>query len=283
MFDNENKCNPQRNNYCFCGPTGPRGPTGPAGPITISVGTTTTLEPGNNASVTNSGTNENVILDFAIPIGPTGPQGIQGVRGNQGPQGIQGIEGEIGPTGPQGIQGLEGEVGPIGPQGPQGIKGDIGPTGPTGPTGPAGPAGPTNVLSAYAERYSSNSQTVSVPTNTDTTIPLNTTGPSLDTLYNTENAIDINLAGTYLINYQLNADPSEDSTLTLSIKRNGATIPGSVISGEGTAGYVSAISGSVITQLANNDVITLSISSTATIDLSFNGTTNAKISVLKLD
>lgn len=27
MFDNENKCNPQRNNYCFCGPTGPRGPT----------------------------------------------------------------------------------------------------------------------------------------------------------------------------------------------------------------------------------------------------------------
>jgi len=256
MFDNENKCNPQRNNYCFCGPTGPRGPTGPAGPVTISVGTTTTLEPGNNASVTNSGTNENVILDFAIPIGPTGPQGIQG---------------------------LEGEVGPIGPQGPQGIKGDIGPTGPTGPTGPAGPAGPTNVLSAYAERYSSNSQTVSVPTNTDTTIPLNTTGPSLDTLYNTENAIDINLAGTYLINYQLNADPSEDSTLTLSIKRNGATIPGSVISGEGTAGYVSAISGSVITQLANNDVITLSISSTATIDLSFNGTTNAKISVLKLD
>lgn len=71
MFDNENKCNPQRNNYCFCGPTGPRGPTGPAGPVTISVGTTTTLEPGNNASVTNSGTNENVILDFAIPIGPT--------------------------------------------------------------------------------------------------------------------------------------------------------------------------------------------------------------------
>ena len=194
-----------------------------------------------------------------------------------GPTGPTGPAGPTGPTGPQGIQGLEGEVGPIGPQGPQGIQGD------TGPTGPTGPAGPTNVLSAYAERYSSNSQTVSVPTNTDTTIPLNTTGPSLNTLYNTENAIDINLAGTYLINYQLNADPSETSTLTLSIKRNGATIPGSVISGEETAGYVSAISGSVITQLANNDVITLSISSTATIDLSFNGTTNAKISVLKLD
>ena len=134
MFDNENKCNLQRNNYCFCGPTGPRGPTGPAGPVTISVGTTTTLEPGNNASVTNSGTNENVILDFAIPIGPTGatgPQGIQGTPGAQGIQGIQGIQGEIGPTGPQGIQGA---TGPTGPQGEQGIQGATGPTGPQGET-----------------------------------------------------------------------------------------------------------------------------------------------------
>ena len=71
MFDNENKCNPQRNNCCFCGPTGPRGPTGPAGPVTVSVGTTTTIQSGQNASVINSGTANNVILDFSIPTGPT--------------------------------------------------------------------------------------------------------------------------------------------------------------------------------------------------------------------
>ena len=143
MFDNENKCNPQRNNCCFCGPTGPRGPTGPAGPVTVSVGTTTTIQSGQNASVINSGTANNVILDFSIPTGPTGatgPQGIQGTPGAQGIQGIQGIQGEIGPTGPQGIQGA---TGPTGPQGEQGIQGAAGPTGPQGEQGIQGATGPT--------------------------------------------------------------------------------------------------------------------------------------------
>lgn len=73
---------------------GPTGPTGPQGPATITVGTITTGDPGTNATVLNSGTAENVILDFTIPEGlpgPTGPQGLQG---------IQGIDGPTGPTGP---------------------------------------------------------------------------------------------------------------------------------------------------------------------------------------
>ena len=60
------------------------GSTGPQGPATITVGTTTTLNPGTEASVTNNGSLENVVLDFNIPMGPTGPKG------------------DIGPTGPQG-------------------------------------------------------------------------------------------------------------------------------------------------------------------------------------
>ncbi len=43
--------------------------TGPAGPATISVGTTVTGDPGESASVTNSGTDTNAILDFVIPQG----------------------------------------------------------------------------------------------------------------------------------------------------------------------------------------------------------------------
>ena len=63
---------------------GPTGPTGPQGPATIEVGTTITTEPGTDASVTNVGSNENIILDFSIPtgatgdIGPTGPTGATG-------------------------------------------------------------------------------------------------------------------------------------------------------------------------------------------------------------
>ena len=72
---------------------GPTGPTGPQGPATITIGTTTTGESGTNASVTNSGTDENAVLDFVIPRGDTGATG---------PQGEQGIEGPTGPTGATG-------------------------------------------------------------------------------------------------------------------------------------------------------------------------------------
>lgn len=91
LIDCFNKENPNITYTCF-GPTGPTGPTGPAG-ATITVGRTTTTEPGTNASVTNVGTPSNAILDFNIPAGATGPQGIQGPAG------------PIGPTGPAGPSG----------------------------------------------------------------------------------------------------------------------------------------------------------------------------------
>lgn len=90
---------------------------------TIRVGSTTTGTPGTQASVTNSGTNMNVILDFTIPKGEKGDKGDKGDTGEQGPQGKQGIQGpkgDKGDTGPQGEQGI---------QGVQGEKGDKGDTG----------------------------------------------------------------------------------------------------------------------------------------------------------
>ena len=92
---------------CNCTPviigqTGPTGPTGPAGAATITVGTTTTGDPGTSASVTNVGTNQNVVLDFVIPAGSTGPTGAtgpQGVTGPTGPTGAAGPQGVTGPTG----------------------------------------------------------------------------------------------------------------------------------------------------------------------------------------
>ena len=119
---------------------GPTGPTGPAGPTTITVGTTTTGAAGTDATVTNSGTADDLILDFTIPqgedgiagpTGPTGPQGDTGIAGPIGPTGPAGAQGEIGPTGPQGDAGI---AGPIGPTGPAGAQGEIGPTGPAGET-----------------------------------------------------------------------------------------------------------------------------------------------------
>lgn len=51
---------------------------------TVTVGTTTTGEPDSQASVTNSGTGGNVVLDFAIPQGAQGPQGATGDPGEKG-------------------------------------------------------------------------------------------------------------------------------------------------------------------------------------------------------
>jgi hypothetical protein len=62
---------------------GPQGPPGPPGPATIAVGSTTTSLPGSAAAVTNSGTTEDLVLDFVIPRGEPGPQGIDGPPADQ--------------------------------------------------------------------------------------------------------------------------------------------------------------------------------------------------------
>ena len=67
--------------------------SGSGSTVSVNVGETTTGEPGTNASVTNSGDETNVVLNFTIPRGKTGPQG---------PQGEPGADGKTGPQGPAG-------------------------------------------------------------------------------------------------------------------------------------------------------------------------------------
>ena len=84
-----NKC---KDKIYVVGTPGPRGRDG-AG--TITIGTTTTGDPGTDASVTNSGTAQNAILNFTIPRGETGPTGAQGPQGETGATGEQGPAGEV--------------------------------------------------------------------------------------------------------------------------------------------------------------------------------------------
>lgn len=103
------------------GPEGPRGPQGEPGPqgpqgipgtgaATISVGSTTTGEPGTDAQVTNSGTESAVVLNFTIPRGAQGPEGPAGQQGPEGPKGDQGDPGAQGPKGDPGAQGTAATV-----------------------------------------------------------------------------------------------------------------------------------------------------------------------------
>lgn len=75
---------------------------GGATTVSVHVNSTTTGAPGTDASVTNSGDEVNVMLDFVIPRGATG------ATGSQGPQGETGATGPTGPTGPQGATGPTG-------------------------------------------------------------------------------------------------------------------------------------------------------------------------------
>lgn len=131
------------------GPAGQDGQPGPAGQAaTITVGNTTTGEPGTQAQVTNTGTENAAIFNFTIPQGvqgpkgDTGPQGEPGAKGDTGPQGESGPQGDTGPEGPQGPQGEPGPQGDTGPEGPQGPQGEPGPQGDPGEQGPQGETGP---------------------------------------------------------------------------------------------------------------------------------------------
>lgn len=120
------------------GEPGPAGPKGDPGPVSVTVGTTTTTDAGTSANVSNSGTAENVILNFSIPRGEPGEAGPEGPKGPQGEPGPQGPAGQDGEPGEQGPKGEPGETGPEGPQGPQGVPGPEGPQGPQGKPGKDG-------------------------------------------------------------------------------------------------------------------------------------------------
>lgn len=51
---------------------------------TLAIGQVVTGAPGSSASVINSGTAQNAVLDITIPTGAQGPQGLQGIQGPAG-------------------------------------------------------------------------------------------------------------------------------------------------------------------------------------------------------
>ena len=290
------------------GPQGVKGDRGDVGPATIKVGTTETVSELENAIVSNSGTEKDVILDFKIPRGEKGEIGPRGLPGEIGrtehiaidetetiepgepaqvmdtfedwvhhlsfliPKGEKGEQGPQGQQGEQGPQGQQGEQGPQGQQGEQGI---------TGPQGPIGPPGPSNIT-AYGIRYSMSDAQLNLQQAIDTTIPLNEKGVALFTEYPDDNSIKINESGVYLVSYFFTGATNEDCSLTTSIRANNILQPATNTTSEFQAQIINNISGSTIVSLLKDDHITLNIKSSITVNLIFNGSTNAMLSVIKI-
>lgn len=96
-------------------PAGPQGPQGEPGVpgaaganASVTVGSTTTGDPGSSAAVTNSGTAQNAVFNFTIPRGEKGDTGAQGPQGAIGPTGATGAPGATGAGVKPG--GLDGQV-----------------------------------------------------------------------------------------------------------------------------------------------------------------------------
>lgn len=246
-FDNKIKKNLDCGKKCNCTPiiVGPTGPTGPQGPVSIDVGVTTTTDPGTNASVTNVGTDDNVILNFNIPKGETGPIG---------PQGIPGTEGPTGPAGPQGLQGL------------QGIQG------PTGPT----------AIETYGRKYNTSTDNISLETNIAQNIPLGNNGPINKITTATQNTLTITENGVYLVEYGFSGSSSTNATLTVEVKQNANAIGSTSIVKTVTANNNTDFNSSTINSFAVGDEIGLSIkSSTAATITPANGT-NAYLNIVRI-
>lgn len=255
-FDNKIKKNLDCGKKCNCTPiiVGPTGPTGPQGPASIAVGVTTTTDPGTNASVTNVGTDDNVILNFNIPRGETGP------------------------IGPQGIPGIQGPTGPTGPTGPQGLQGIQGPTGPTGPTGPAGPT----AIETYGRKYNTSTDNISLETNIAQNIPLGNNGPTNNITTATLNTLTITENGVYLVEYGFSGSSSTNATLTVEVNQNANAISGTSIVKTVTANNNTDFNSSTINSFAVGDEIGLSINSSTTATITPANGTNAYLNIVRI-
>ena len=117
---------------------------------------------------------------------------------------------------------------------------------------------------------------------TDTIIPLPEKGVSFFTEYPDDNSIKIKETGTYLVSYLLCGATSEECALTMSVRANNLLQPATSVTKEFQAQIIGCISGSTIVSLQENDLVTLNVKASMTINIRFNGSTNAMLSVIKI-
>lgn len=266
------------------GPQGIKGDKGDPGPSTIQIGNIETVDSKKEAEVINVGTPVDVVLNFKIP---------KGEKGDKGDEGPRGLPGEIGRTEHIAIDETEtlepGEpatvmdtfenwVHHLAFSIPKGEKGDVGEKGPQGPAGPPG----KEFISSYGIRYSMSDTQINLPQATDTVIPLPEKGVAFLTEYPDDNSIKIKENGVYLVSYLLCGATNEECSLTMSVRANNILQPATSTTSEFNAQIINSISGTTILSLQTNDLITLNIKPSKTVNMRFNGSTNAMLSVTKI-
>ena len=259
------------------GDMGEKGERGEQGPSTIQIGNIKTIEPDDKAEVINVGTPVDVVLDFKIPKGDKGDMGPRGLPGEIGRTEHIAIDEEPGEDATV-MDTFENWVHHLSFSIPKGQKGD---TGAKGDIGPAGPPG-KDFTSSYGIRYSNTETQINLPQAVDTALPLPEKGAALFTEYINDNSIKIKENGVYLISFSLCGATNEDCSLTTSVRANGLLQPATNITSEFQAQIINCMSGSTIVSLNQDDLITLNVKPSMTVNMIFNGSTSAMLSVAKI-
>lgn len=74
-----------------------------------------------------------------------------------------------------------------------------------------------------------------------------------------------------------------DGNITISVRLNGTKIPESEVNSEGISNYFNQISGSLLTTIDEGDELSLGVKCNITLNLTFNGSSNARVIIIKLD
>ena len=255
------------------GAVGPQGPAGTAGEAaTVTVGTTTTGDAGTNASVTNTGTAQNAVLNFTIPRGETGATGPQGPAGTAG----EAATVTVGTT-TTGDAGTNASVTNTGTAQNAVLNFTI-PRGETGATGPQG----TTATNEYGYKYDTTTNPITLTANTVATVPLNQTGPLNVITGATTNALTIGSAGTYKIDYFFNGISNTAGDVNLAVYNNNNLVPGSTITLNLETANEKNATGSIIASFTEGNAITLGLESTTGVEVTPASNTNAYLSIVKL-
>lgn len=206
--------------------------------------------------------------------GLVGPKGLDGEKGDTGPKGDKGDQG---PKGDQGLQGPKGEQGDQGPKGPKGDQGEQGEQGPKGDTGPAGAA-----TLDYGSKYQDISKIINAIGGAQSPIPLDKTGPTSNILTTASNAMNIVSDGIYKIDYYVSAKYSKKTQITIDLKSDLVTIPGSNIKVNVDMNEEKIIESTVIAELKRGNSVNISVTANEDIDITLSEGTSAYLYIVRL-
>ena len=271
------------------GPQGPKGDKGDTGPRgfpgeigrseMISIDTTETVNPGEDAQVMDTFENNVHHLSFFIPQGLQGPKGDKGDKGDEvimaGTTTLVGedAQAKVNDRYEDDVHFLDFEI----PQGKTGARGDKGETGDRGPAGPqgiqgiAGPPGSTNNINATI--YNPNQQSISSGRPLVFGKVLTNHAMSIN-----DASISVNHNGTYIISFSINNGTSATAGDCVGVYRNATLIPGTNRPLTSSTN-VSAI---FVIELKANDIITLVPTLSSDRAITASGSPSAMLSVIQI-